>query len=405
MKTWSFERSIVVFGAGKIGRSFIGQLFSRSGYKVIFIDIDLRIIKELNRRKSYNVVIKSKNEEVWEITNFCGILANDIESIINAIANCDLMATSVGKNAFTKILPVIAKGVEKRITIQPNYPLDIILAENIRDACQIMKNGLKTLLAKDFPINSYLGFIETSIGKMVPIIPKEIENKDSLLVYAESYNTLILDKKEFKNPIPKVAGLSPKENIKAWVDRKAFIHNLGHAAAAYFGYFKYPERKYLYEVLADKEVYSFTREAMKQSANALINEYPNVFTVNDLDTHIDDLICRFQNKALCDTVFRVGYDLKRKLSAGDRVVGAIKLAQKTGNSFDRLIEVLIYGLLFRAKNEFDHLYQEDIEFIFKLQTDVVNVLTSVCGFDNQLDMDIINNIKTTYKLLSKKKLY
>ena len=28
---------IVIFGAGKIGRSFIGQLFSRSGYEVILI--------------------------------------------------------------------------------------------------------------------------------------------------------------------------------------------------------------------------------------------------------------------------------------------------------------------------------------------------------------------------------
>lgn len=97
---------------------------------------------------------------------------------------------------------------------------------------------------------------------MVPLMPKEIELIDPLLVYAEQYNTLILDKNGFKNPIPQVQGLSPKKNIKAWVDRKAFIHNLGHAAAAYFGSFKYPERKYLFEVLDDPLVLSFTYEAM-----------------------------------------------------------------------------------------------------------------------------------------------
>ena len=32
------EKKILIFGAGKIGRSFIGQLFSRAGYELVFID-------------------------------------------------------------------------------------------------------------------------------------------------------------------------------------------------------------------------------------------------------------------------------------------------------------------------------------------------------------------------------
>lgn len=50
------EKLIVIFGAGKIGRSFVGQLFSCSGYKVVFIDIDQRVISELNLRKQYEVI-------------------------------------------------------------------------------------------------------------------------------------------------------------------------------------------------------------------------------------------------------------------------------------------------------------------------------------------------------------
>ena len=53
------HNKIVIFGAGKIGRSFIGQLFSRAGFEVVFIDINKEVIKELNRRKSYDVIIKS----------------------------------------------------------------------------------------------------------------------------------------------------------------------------------------------------------------------------------------------------------------------------------------------------------------------------------------------------------
>ena len=48
---------IIIFAAGKIGRSFIGQLFSTEGFEIVFADIALLIINELNRRKKYEVVI------------------------------------------------------------------------------------------------------------------------------------------------------------------------------------------------------------------------------------------------------------------------------------------------------------------------------------------------------------
>jgi mannitol-1-phosphate 5-dehydrogenase len=39
---------MIIFGAGKIGRSFIGQLFGCAGYKVIFVDVDHKMVDLLN---------------------------------------------------------------------------------------------------------------------------------------------------------------------------------------------------------------------------------------------------------------------------------------------------------------------------------------------------------------------
>ena len=44
-----------------------------------------------------------------------------------------------------------------------------------------------------------VGLIETSIGKMVPIMTTAEQMKDPLVVYAEPYNTLILDGKGFRD--------------------------------------------------------------------------------------------------------------------------------------------------------------------------------------------------------------
>ena len=56
------KRSVLIFGAGKIGRSFIGQLFGLSGYEVVFSDIDAELVNLLNCKKSYTVVIKGEKE-------------------------------------------------------------------------------------------------------------------------------------------------------------------------------------------------------------------------------------------------------------------------------------------------------------------------------------------------------
>ena len=218
---------MVIFGAGKIGRSFIGQLFGCSGYKVIFIDIDPVMISLLNKYGKYRLVIKGEAEEEIIVPNVKAISALDQDAVAEAVATAGILAVSVGKNAVEKAIPSIGAGLLLRYNHNPGIPLDIILAENMRSAADFVGEKLKMYLPSEFPLNTFVGLIETSIGKMVPFIPAAEFEKDPLVVFAEPYNTLILDGKGFKSPIPNVKGLAPKDNIQAWVDRKAFIHNLG----------------------------------------------------------------------------------------------------------------------------------------------------------------------------------
>lgn len=376
------SRKLVLFGAGKIGRSFIGQLFSRSGFEVVFIDIDARLISALNENNEYKVIIKSEtgDEEIW-VKNVRGIHGSKINKIAKEIAECDLMAISVGQKAFPHIVPAIAEGVKLRYSRRPDDPLDIILAENMRNAASAVGQKIDELLLEDIDLDEYLGLIETSIGKMVPIMTKAEVEKDPLLVYAEPYNTLILDRAGFKNGVPEVDGLAPKNNMTAWVDRKSFIHNLGHAAAAYYGNVKYPELIYLYELMAKKNVFEVTRKTMVQSANVLLKAYPDDFNKSDLVAHIDDLIDRFGNKALGDTVFRVGQDLYRKLGPNDRIAGAIRLAVQHQMPFNRILHILACSLAFKATDEQGTRNDSDIKFSLEANQGISHVLESICKLD------------------------
>lgn len=390
---------IVIFGAGKIGRSFIGQLFGCNGYKVVFIDVDPVIISMLNKKGNYRVVIKGEKEEEIIVANVQAISTLDRHKVIDAVSTAGILAVSVGKNALEKVIPVISEGLVQRNNNNPGVPLDIILAENMRSAADFVGEELKKNLPPGFHFETLVGLIETSIGKMVPIIPLAELEKDPLVVFAEPYNTLILDGKGFKSPIPEVKGLAPKNNIKAWVDRKAFIHNLGHATAAYYGYSLHPDTAYMYEALEDSEVFRFTRNVMLQSADILRAAYPEDFTASELEDHIDDLICRFRNKALQDTIFRVGQDLTRKLSADDRFMGAIHLAMQYSMPYDLILEAMSYGLLFKAKDAEGNFFPADIAFLEALNKEFESTLTKDLSLDMTVDNIIIEKLKRLYTCL------
>jgi mannitol-1-phosphate 5-dehydrogenase len=381
-------KKLVLFGAGKIGRSFIGQLFSRGGYEVVFIDISKPLIDELNQKRNYNVIIKAEKEEIINIKNVRGVLFDNITEVTYEIATSGILAVSVGIEGLPATFPLIARGLMQRFENDRNAPLDIIIAENIRNGAEYFNKELKKLLPEWFPIDSFFGTIETSIGKMVPIMLKKDMEQDLLQVFAEPYNMLILDKTAFKNPVPDIKGLSPKGNIKAWVDRKLFIHNLGHAAAAYSGYLFNSDFIYIYEALSVPEIYKLVRETMLQSARILLIKYPDEFSESMLIDHIDDLLYRFQNKALGDTIFRVGCDLFRKLGSDDRLAGSIKMAIDLDQSFNRILFMLICACMFKATDEEGKLFSRDTEFIKLFNGKIENILSEVCGFDHLKDRKV-----------------
>lgn len=384
---------LVLFGAGKIGRSFIGQLFSRSGYEVVFVDISPQIIDALNAKQTYRVFVCDTYSETLLVEHVRGILANDTEKVADEIASADILAISVGKNGLKSIVPTLAQGLIKRESVFPGRMVDVILAENMRNADEYLHDALSKVLPESYPLGERVGFIETSIGKMVPFTA---HHDDPLSVSAEAYNTLIVNKEMFKNPIPDVAGLAAKDHIKAWVDRKLFIHNFGHAATAYLGYQYHPDRLYLWEVLEDKKISAYVRGAMQQSAKALQREYPDVFSEDHLQEHIDDLMKRFSNRYLEDTVFRVGCDLYRKLAPDDRVIVPLTSAYYHDLPYDMILKVLGAALQFKATDANSRMFPSDAAFHVELEEKGVRyILQEVCGLSGSDSILFINQLKET----------
>jgi len=374
---------LIQFGAGNIGRSFVGQIFARAGYEVVFVDIDETIVNLLNEHHRYPVEVRDRVCETIWVEGVRAVNGRDSKAVAQELANGDCAATAVGPAALRFLYPVIAEAIQLRVELT-DRPLDIILCENLRNAASIVRDGVRQHLPEGFIMESVLGFVETSIGKMVPIITEEQRRANPLAVYAEAYNTLICDRRGFKGPIPEVPQLDPKENMAAYVDRKLFIHNLGHAVTAYRGFLADPNMRFIWEAVERPEVRKAALGAMVESAAALVCEYPGEFTHESHREHIEDLLSRFANQALGDTIYRVGRDLRRKLSPEDRLIGALRLDMKQGVEAWHTIEGIAAALCFRATDETGNLLPGDRDLLERCaQCGLQSVLKDVAGLDSR----------------------
>jgi len=378
--------TLVQFGAGNIGRSFIGQLFAQAGYEVCFVDVDAELVAELNMTRSYVVEIRDTDPQEIHVQGVRGLHTSARERIVDEIAQASIIGTAVGPRALPKVYPTIAEGLVKRHE-RNGGPIDIILCENLRDAAEHARQGLKESLPDGFPLEDTVGFVETSIGKMVPLITEEDRRRDPLRVYAEAYNTLICDRRGFKTGVPAVPGLDPKDNMAAYVDRKLFIHNLGHATCAYVGHLQSPKAVHMWQIMRDEDIVEAGRRAMWESGRALCKAYPGEFTQKSIGDHIEDLLRRFANVALGDTIFRVGRDLRRKLSADDRLIGALRLEQRYGGARYGTEFAVACALRFDAVDERGNAFEEDAQLLQEVAAQgPLAALCEVSGLD-LLDRD------------------
>lgn len=317
-------KKAVMYGAGNIGRGFIGQVFSESGYEVAFIDVNLDIINQLKSVGEYPVGVLSRSGcQEMTVTNVRGVNGFDIGKVAEAITEADIMATAVGVNVLPKIVKPIAEGLKKRWQSGRMDPLNIIICENLLDANHYLAKLIKQELndVQNSYFDNLIGLVEASIGRMVPVMTPELQEGNILRICVEEYCELPVDRDAFKGGIPQIKNMQPASPFAFYIQRKLFIHNMGHALTAYLG--KLKGYSYIWEAIQDPFIELAVIRAMQDSAKALSREHGIKLEI--ILDHVDDLIYRFGNKLLGDTINRVGNDVKRKLSPNDRLVGAANL--------------------------------------------------------------------------------
>ena len=320
-------KSAVHFGAGNIGRGFLGQLYFESGYRTVFVDVMEPVVDALRARHAYPIAIVEEQTDRILVENVDAVNGRDVDAVAQAVAGADIASTAVGVNALPFIVPALARGLALRFE-RNAAPLDIIVCENLIHAGPFLREKVRGQLPEPLHVllDEKVGFVEASIGRMVPVMTEAQKAEDPLLVCVEPYCELPVDRDAFRGPVPQIAHLKPISNFGAYVERKLFVHNLSHAATAYLGRLRGHE--FIWQAIRDDRVRELVGSATAESCEALARR--RGLDRADLEAHRLDLVRRYHNKALADQVERVARDPVRKLGPEDRIVGAMRQCVEAG---------------------------------------------------------------------------
>ncbi|MEX5384953.1 mannitol-1-phosphate 5-dehydrogenase [Cronobacter muytjensii] len=334
------------FGAGNIGRGFIGKLLADAGIGLTFADVNQTVLDALNARHSYQVRVVGEQEQIDTVSGVDAVNSTS-DDVVTLIAQVDLVTTAVGPVVLERIAPAIAKGLALRKSQGNARPLNIIACENMVRGTSQLKTHVFNALAEDDKawVESHIGFVDSAVDRIVP--PSESAANDPLEVTVETFSEWIVDKTQFKGELPAIAGMELTDNLMAFVERKLFTLNTGHAITAYLG--KLAGHQTIRDAILDEKIRLVVRGAMEESGAVLIKRYG--FDDAKHAAYIEKILGRFENPYLKDDVERVGRQPLRKLSAGDRLIKPLLGTLEYGLPHQNLVLGIAAAMHFRSADD------------------------------------------------------
>lgn len=323
-------KKAIQFGAGNIGRGFIGALLSKAGYHVVFADVNKEIIEKINEDRFYTIHVMDVECTEEKIENISGVISTS-DDILKEIVEAEIITTAVGPVVLPRIAPTIAKGIQLRKEAGLKAFLNIIACENAIKASSQLEEEVKKYLNEEEVqyLEEFVGFPNCSVDRIVP----PVKSENILDVVVERFYEWNVQEKAFKGSIPQIEGMNLADNLMAYIERKLFTLNTGHAITAYFGYLK--GYNTIDESIKDKVIYDFVKKAMIESGQGLIAKYN--FDEEAHLKYIDKIIGRFKNPYLKDDVARVGREPLRKLNENDRLIKPLITARGFNIKTDSLL--------------------------------------------------------------------
>ncbi|MDR0299496.1 MAG: mannitol-1-phosphate 5-dehydrogenase [Streptococcaceae bacterium] len=379
-------KKAVHFGAGNIGRGFIGEILHKNGFEIAFVDVNTTVIDALNSRHSYEIGIADPSHAKIAIDQVRGINNKENPSdVISAIAEADVVTTAIGPNILPFIAELIAKGIAKRHEMNNTAAMDILACENMIGGTEFLHEKVaEHLESVDLEFaRDHIGFPNAAVDRIVP----GQHHEDPLYVEVEPFCEWVVDESQMKSDI-RLEGVHYATDLEPFIERKLFSVNSGHATVAYNAAYK--GYKTILESLQDEEILSALKAVQKETRSLLLAKWGEYFTEKSLLEYHNVIISRFANPEIIDDVTRVARTPIRKLGYDERFIRPIRELNDRGLNYSAHMDVV--GKIFSYKDSED---PQAVELQDKLASEKLeDLVKEVTGLtDEKLISEVVASVQ------------
>lgn len=329
----------VHFGAGNIGRGFVGLLLEEAGYEVVFADVNAELIDALAASDHYTVHEVGAEARDRVVDGYRAINSQaDAAALLDELVTADIATTAVGPNILRFIAPHLVMALRERPSDAP--PLAIMACENAINATDLLRDEIASLSsAEEWPsLAAKAIFANTAVDRIVPGQAADA----GLDVTVETFYEWAIERRPFGDATPDIPGAHFVDDLAPYIERKLFTVNTGHASTAYFGFVAGHAR--ISDALADPAVAEAVERVLAETSALIVAKHD--FSEEEQARYRATILERFRNPELPDTVERVGRQPLRKLGRHERFVGPAAELATMGLPVDGLLAAVGAALRF-----------------------------------------------------------
>jgi mannitol-1-phosphate 5-dehydrogenase len=331
----------VHFGAGNIGRGFVGLVLHNAGYELVFADVNAELIDALAASSSYRVREVGLGAKSSTVDNYRALNSATHEAeVVAEIATADVVTTAVGPNILRFVAPVIAAALAERDPSRA--PLAVMACENAINATDVLRNSVVDSI-EDPSFLARAVFANTAVDR---IVPGQSETS-GLDVTVEAFFEWAVEREPFGKNVPVIPEAHFVDDLAPYIERKLFTVNTGHATTAYHGFMAGATS--IAEAIGMPAVLAEVRAVLAETKELLVARHD--FAPEVQQDYIDTNLARFANEELTDTVERVGRQPLRKLSRNERFVGPAAQLAQDGLPADALVRAMGAALHFDVPDD------------------------------------------------------
>lgn len=379
----------VHFGAGNIGRGFVGLLLHEGGYELVFSDVAAGLVDAINSASAYTVHEVGEGGVDKVVTGFRAInSAEHPDELVAEIATADVVTTAVGPTVLRFVAPHIAAGLAAREASLP--ALQVMACENAINATDLLRDEVAAAAGDGWEgIRDRAVFANTAVDRIVPAQPAGA----GVDVTVEPFFEWAIERPPFGDNPPRIPGAHFVDDLAPYIERKLFTVNTGHAAAAYLG--ARAGHVTIAQTLADPTIAGQVIAALEETSALLTAKHE--LPVEELAAYRATILRRFQNPALPDTVGRVGRQPLRKLSRHERFIGPAAEAAERGMSVSGLLAAVGAALEFDDPEDPQSL---ELQQILR-ETDAATAAARITGLgpEHPLFVDVIELVHARQRAL------